>query len=102
MKTFDDLVFKPHKATLNSEAKEQLIAAGISEDSDIFSEMTQALITFDNGYKMSVIFGKMFYSNGVDTYEAWCKAVEDDPKGYLSKEEVTGYMQQIQKLGSIK
>ena len=98
MKTFNDLVFEPHRATIPEESKKELIAKGISEDADIFSEMKQSKITFDNGKFMSVIFGKMFYSNGIDTYEAYCSEVHNEPRGYLSKDEVTEYMKEIQEL----
>jgi len=95
MKTFNDLVFEPHKATLNEQAKKDLIASGMNPDSDIFNEMLQCKIEFNNGIRLSVIFGKMFYSNGVDTYEAM-EIGSNEPKGYLSKDEVTEYMKELQ------
>jgi len=98
MKTFENLEFNKHPATIPAETKQDLIAKGMDKDSDIFSEMKQAKITFDNGKFMSIIFGKMFYSNGVDTYEAWCSEIDDEPKGYLTKNEVTEYMKIIQEL----
>lgn len=49
MHTFDDLVFLPHKSGLEGH--------------------THAKMTFDNGFRVSVICGKEFYSNGKDTYE---------------------------------
>ena len=98
MKTFDDLVFNTHPGQIKEEDKQKLIDAGIEADSDVFSELTQARITFDNGHFMSIIFGALFYSNGVDTYEAWCKQMEDEPRGYLTIDEVTAYMKEIQEL----
>lgn len=60
--------------------------------------MKQATVTFDNGYFLSVIIGKMFYSNGLDTFEAYCSKYDNDPRGYLSQEEVSKYMIEIQQL----
>jgi hypothetical protein len=50
----------------------------------------QAKVTLENGLVVSVLCGPIFYSNGVDTYEA---AVLDnggvcDPEGHLSFAEV--------------
>lgn len=49
MNTFDDLHFLPHKFGREGH--------------------THAGMTFDNGFRISVIFGSDFYSNGKDTYE---------------------------------
>ena len=85
MKTFDDLVFKPHPVGIG----------------------TQAYETFDNGYGVSVICGDLFYSNGVDTYElavlkdgkiCYDTPITDDVIGYLSEDEVTEVMKRVQRL----
>lgn len=85
MKTFDDLKFHPHA-----------ISGG-----------RQAIIYFDNGYGVSVVCGKMFYSNGSDTYEvailhdggiAYDTGITDDVLGYLSPSEVTDVMRKVQEL----
>jgi len=70
----------------------------------------QARLDFPNGYGVSVLFGEVFYSNGIDTYEL---AVIKDGKrivyppevcpdgdvlGYITKEEVTEAMRKIQDL----
>lgn len=47
MKTFKNLVFESH-------------GSGFGQ---------QAILEFDNGYGVSVLFGDKFYSNGIDTYE---------------------------------
>lgn len=47
-KTFEDLQFGPHY---------------------ILEEGQHAKIMFENGYGVSVVFGDVFYSNGIDTYE---------------------------------
>ena len=98
MLTFNNLEWKQHPATISEELKQNLIAKGIPEDSDVFSPMLQAKVQFDNGYAMSVVFGEVFYSNGVDTYEAWCPEVDEDPLGHLTQEQVTEYMVRVQSL----
>ena len=94
MKTFEDLEFKPHE--FREDAK-------------------QAVMFFENGYGVSVLFGKPFYSNGIDTYELAvihragedsfvikCDAdITDDVFGYMSKEEVTEAMKEVQELKPI-
>jgi hypothetical protein len=88
MKTFDDLVFKPHSIQITNGAK-------------------MASMDFPNGYGVSVIFGKMFYSNGIDTYElavtregnlCYDTPITDDVMGYLSAKEVTDVMAKVQTL----
>lgn len=97
MKTFKDLEFKPHPATMNEATKQELISSGFPKDSEMFKPMTQAKIEL-NGYTFSVLKGEMFHSNGVDTYEAWAIKYDNAPRGYLTKEEVTDYMKEIQEL----
>jgi hypothetical protein len=101
MKNFTSLVFKEHKSTISDIAKKQLIENGMDKDSIIFKEMKQALITFDNGYKMSILFGEAFYSNGKTTYEAWSYEYEDEPRGYLTIQELNQYMYEVQSLKDI-
>ena len=68
---------------------------------------TQAVLDFDNGYGVSVLFGTTFYSNGIDTYEVAIKNksgitfetdITSDVIGYVSAEEVTDIMKQVQEL----
>jgi hypothetical protein len=86
MKTFNDLEFKDDKQR------------GLSA----------ARIIFDNGYGASVVKGEHTYggrdglyelavldSNGKLTYET---PVTDDVEGYLTEDEVTKLMEQIQNL----
>lgn len=90
-KTFEDLEFKRHP--------------------NRFLEGTQAVIFFPNNYGASVVCGKDFYSNGVDTYEIAClyKGENEGPLvypkdtpfengvcGYCSKERITNLMKEIQ------
>jgi hypothetical protein len=65
--------------------------------------------TFDNGWRISVLFGDMFYSNGVDTYEVavidedgefshpegldcWFSGSDGQVMGHLSAEEISEIM----------
>ena len=90
MKEFKDLEFKDHSSIVNIPDS---VLNGIMKK---WKGSKQALVTFDNGIEMSVIFGSMFYSNGVDTYEAWCFEVDNEPRGYLSSREVSEYMIEVQ------
>ena len=74
MKTFTDLAFKPHS-----------IGAG-----------TQARLELSPQHTISVVFGSTFYSNGVNTYEAWIDTIDENPRGHLTTEEVTAYMAEAQ------
>lgn len=91
MKTFDDLEFE--------------------DTFSIFGVGDRAFLKFDNGYGVSVLFGEGFYSNGEDTYElAVLKRDKDgnwdlhydnvvadgDVVGYITEEEVTNLMKQVQ------
>ena len=67
----------------------------------------QAKMNFENGYGISVIFGSMFYSNGIDTYEVgilkdgilcYATPITDDVIGYITADEVTDIMRKIQEL----
>lgn len=71
---------------------------------------TRAVMDFDNGYGISVIFGRDWYSNGVDTYEiavmkdkAICydTPITEDVIGNLTKQEVSDIMKQIQELQDV-
>jgi hypothetical protein len=86
MKTFNDLQFTPHP-NMNG---------------------VQARIQFENGYGASVVKGEYTYggkdglyelavldSNGDLTYET---PVTDDVEGYLSEDDVTKLLEQIQSL----
>jgi hypothetical protein len=94
VKTFDDLIFEKH---IYNDLK------GISK---VFNDNYQARMTFENGYGVSVLCGSMFYSNGVDSYELavlyddeinYDSGLTDDVLGYISAEEVTRVMSELQK-----
>ena len=90
MKKFEDLVFEKHSAIKGVGEEE------VNRLMKNFIGAKQANIEFENGRSMSVIFGKVFYSNGIDTYEAWCQDIDDEPRGYLTEAEVTNYMKLAQ------
>ncbi len=90
-KTFQDLVFERHR-----------IATDSLPD---YKDAKQAILDFDNGYGISVIIGRCFYSNGIDTYEVavmkgdsicYSTPITDDVMGRLTAEQVTEIMKQIQ------
>ena len=101
MKTFMDLDFKPHIANIPAEMIPVMIEKGIDPNSDILKPGKQAVIIFDNGIRLSVIFGPMFYSNNRDTYEAMASD-EDEPRGYLTINELNDYMEEVQLREPIK
>jgi hypothetical protein len=76
-KTFKDLNFHPHKSGLGGQ---------------------QAIMKFDNGHRISVVGGGIgLYGDGINTFEIW-RSCDSDVKGYLTKEEVTEEMIELQKL----
>jgi len=77
VKTFDDLVFKPHQNTFMVNA-------------------VQAVMEFPNGHSVSVVGGgRGLYGDGVSTFEVWT-SWQDDVQGWLTKEEVTELMLETQ------
>ena len=85
MKRFKDLKFEPH----------------IHEDGQ------HAIIHFENGYGVSVLFGWVFYSDGRSTYEVgvlkggqlcYSTPITDDVIGHASKNKVTRIMKKVQQL----
>jgi hypothetical protein len=86
MKTFNDLVFKQ----------------------DIQRGLNAARIMFDNGYGASVVVGPYTYGGEDGLYElgvlgkdgklCYDTPVTDDVEGYLSEDDVTKLLEQIQKL----
>lgn len=105
MKTFDDLIFKQHPAAKNINSE---IYPNIYRQ---YQYSKHALLFFKNGYGVSVVFGSVFYSNGVDTYElailegdekeskiTYTTGIADDVIGYISKDVVTEVMKKVQLL----
>lgn len=100
IKTFEDLVFKPH--SVSKEACN--LPASIRKER---MEAKHAVMRFDNGYGISVVKGNMFYSNGIDTYEVgilkegvlcYDTPITDDVIAYVNADEVSNIMKQIQEL----
>lgn len=90
--TFEDLEFKPHPYMR-------------------YSFTQQALIFFANGYGVSVLIGGPGYEGGSTPYElavlegnaegfdlCYDTPITNDVLGYLTPEEVTEYMIEVQKL----
>ncbi len=97
MKKFKDLEFKEHPLS-KSARKNMEIFKDDDYMVDYYKEMlnhTQARIEL-NDKSISVIFGKSFYSNGIDTYEMFIYG-EDEPRGCLTEDEITEIMIKIQK-----
>lgn len=87
-KTFQDLIFKDHHVKH-------------------YGDEMQALIYFDNGYGASVVLGKIFNSNGVDTYElailhnggiCYTTHITKDVLPNQTSEQITEILKQIQDL----
>jgi hypothetical protein len=90
--TFEDLEFEPHPYMR-------------------YSFTQQALIFFANGYGVSVLIGGHCYGDGSTPYElavlkgnaekfdlCYDTPITNDVLGYLTPEEVTDYMIEVQKL----
>ena len=82
---FSDLKFEPH-----------YVIKGMDLTNPMFTKWanhTQA-IWEQNDIRISITFGKMFYSNGIDTYELMIMSGADDepasdePLGHLTEQEV--------------
>jgi len=95
MKTFKDLQFKRHRSAYN-----RILA-------DEYKDAKHATMYFPNGYGISVLLGKMFYSNGVNTYEVailrdggicYTTNITNDVLGGQTEEMVTKIMEDIQNL----
>lgn len=96
MKTFKDL---------------NLIEHTLSELSDRYKDHKMAFEVFENGYAVSVLFGKSFYSNGIDTYElaillngdlCYTSGITDGVLEELSEEEVSDIMIRVASLQSVE
>ena len=86
LKTFKDLAFEPIEELKGSK---------------------QAIMNFENRYGVSVLFGKHFYSNGIDTYEVgvlhnghltYNTDITDDVISNVSEGEVSDIMRKVQEL----
>ena len=96
IKTFKDLEFEMHPILLNVKPQ------GTKSFS---SNSKHAVMEFENGYGVSVIFGDIFYSNGIDTYEVavmkdnhvcYYAPLIDTVFAYQNENEVTEIMRKVQ------
>ena len=99
IKTFKDLEFETHPIVLDAKSSQ--------DTKEILANSKQAVMEFENGYSVSVIFGEQFYSNGIDTYEVgilkdgylrFDTLLTDTVLAYQSEDEVTEIMRKVQEL----
>ena len=98
IKTFKDLEFETHPILLDAKSQ---------DTKEMLANSKHAVMEFENGYGVSVLFGEQFYSNGVDTYEVgilkdgylcYDTHLTDDVLGYQDEEEVAEIMRKVQEL----
>ena len=98
IKTFKDLEFVRHPILLYAKSSIH------TEEMAVKSK--HAVMEFENGYGVSVLFGDIFYSNGIDTYEVaimkdnhicFDTPLTDTVLAYKNENEVTEIMRKIQK-----
>ncbi len=95
MKTFQDLEFKKHHLAIEAEK----FPPSCKDLAERFKEAKHSVIEFDNGWGLSVILGKCFYSNGIDTYECAISKngrMDGDILPYQTKEQVESLMLDLQ------
>ena len=98
IKTFKDLEFEMHPILLDVKSFDII---------STFAGSKHAIMEFENGYGVSVIFGEQFYSNGIDTYEVgilkdgylrFDTPLTDTVLAYQNENEVTEIMRKVQEL----
>ena len=98
IKTFKDLEFETHPILLDAKSQ---------NTKEMFANSKHAVMEFENGYGVSVIFGEQFYSNGIDTYEVavlkdgficYKTYITDNVVAYQTENEVTEIMRKVQEL----
>lgn len=95
MKTFQDLEFKKHPLAIEAEK----FPPSCKDIAKRFKGAKHAVIEFDNGWGLSVVLGKCFYSNGVDAYECAISnkgRMDGDILPYQTKEQVESLMLDLQ------
>lgn len=95
MKTLKDLEFKKHQIAIDAKK----FGPPCQDLAKRFKDAKHAVVEFDNGWGLSVIFGKCFYSNGVDTYECAISnegRIDGDVLPYQTKEQVESLMLDLQ------
>ena len=98
IKTFKDLEFIKHPILLYAKSSK--------DTKEMVANSKHAVMEFENGYGVSVLFGDIFYSNGIDTYEVaimkdnhvcFDTPLTDTVLPYKNEDEVTEIMRKIQK-----
>lgn len=104
-KRFNDLEFKKHPV-----ASDMFKISSILRKTSLFKDFSRArwaAIEYPNGYGNSVLFGGLFYSDGVNTYEIGVKhggnlifssPLTNDVIGYAPRDEVDLIMIATQRL----
>ena len=96
IKTFKDLEFEMHPILLDAKSQ---------DTKEIFANSKHAVMEFENGYGVSVVFGDQFCSNGIDTYEVaiikdnhvcYDTPLTDNVLAYQNENEVTEIMRKVQ------
>lgn len=104
---FEDIPWKPHRAAIEMNSLQPEIPLQFQHLYDDFEGSLQARIEFPNHYGVSIVFGKMFYSNGVDTYECavtkfgslcYTTWITNDVMGYLTKDELMTVIYEVERL----
>lgn len=108
METFEDLKFEEHE--LVKAGRTFLLLHPERKDDSVVNEMLnakRAILDFPNGYGARVLFGSLFYPNGIDTYDlavlkdgkiCYDTAITNGVMGWLSKDEVSEVMEKVQNL----
>lgn len=116
MKTFEDLVFEPHP-NRDIDASSKLAEHAMSSSceflykmvTDHYSDAAQSRLMFNNGYGVSVITGKIFYTDDAHPYELAVlnsKGIDydhpeshGDVRGHLTADDVIEIMRIVQETG---
>lgn len=99
IKTFKDLEFETHPILLDAKSSQVT--------NELYANSKHAVMEFENGYGVSVIFGEQFYSNGIDNYEVailkdgflcYETYITNNVVAYQTEDEVTEIMRKVQEL----
>ena len=99
IKTFKDLEFETHPILLDAKSSQVT--------KELFANSKHAVMEFENGYGVTVIFGEQFYSNGINNYEVavlkdgflcYKTYITDSVVAYVSEDGVTEIMRKVQEL----
>ncbi len=97
---FKDIKFEPHQISVNLQDP-WLSDPKYQDTQQMMHEAKQAIYKSDCGLEFSILFGSLFYSNGINTYEIWVANEDnritlgeryDEPDGYCTKKEIKKYI----------